>query len=309
MKELWNKEQEARFFSQAKEFANSEQLFYVADDGSHYAYWPKSYKGTKTTLQSRNAFIGNYTEKWTADLLKDFIQSRGYYVVQGAKCNEIGLIERSPADLAVCQTKSIYQKPEDIILIIEVKMSIVWNWQLITKDGDEKLICIGNYKTHQGNPGLLRSDTMLKAIGKSINIRVSSTKSSRIPILILGNTPITNNYYDKVDHLKLSGVIQGFWSVNPNPLAESGATQGLWSVKHDILDDIEGNIKSTNRLGFYRFDTHEELLIRLNELLQEEGEFFSGMRTRKELGEIIEIADRETSYEKKAQRFLELLKE
>ena len=47
----------------------------------------------------------------------------------------------------------------------------------------------------------------------------------------------------------------------------------------------------------------------LNELLQEEKEFFSGIRTRRELGEIIEIANREDSYEKKAQRFLDLIKE
>ena len=47
-------------------------------------------------------------------------------------------------------------------------MSIVWNWEY--KVGDSEIIilkCIGNYKTHQGNPGLLRSDSMLKAIGKS----------------------------------------------------------------------------------------------------------------------------------------------
>ena len=42
---------------------------------------------------------------------------------------------------------------------------------------------------------------MLKAIGKSINIRVSGYDASRIPIIILGNTPITESYISKVDHL------------------------------------------------------------------------------------------------------------
>lgn len=293
MKELWNKEQEVRFFTQARKSAEVEQLFYRADDGRYYAYWPKSYKGTKTTLQSRNAPIGKFTEKWCADLFQDFAQSKGCYVVQGAICDELGLSNRSPADLAICRTADVNQEPEDINLIIEVKMSLVWNWELREKNNEEALVCIGDYRTHQGNPGLLRSDTVLKAIGKSINIRVSSPKALRIPILILGNTPVTSNYYEKVDYLKSSGVVQGFWSVNPNPLDTSN----------------KENIKSTKRSGFIRFDTHEELLSKLNELLQEEREFFSGMRTRKELGEIIEIANRETSYEKKAQRFLDLLKE
>ena len=75
-------------------------------------------------------------------------------------------------------------------------MSIVWNWEL---QGGKTLSCIGDYKTHQGNPGLLRSDSMLKGIGKSINIRVSSFQAATIPIIVMGNTPITNSYYPKVD--------------------------------------------------------------------------------------------------------------
>ena len=72
------------------------------------------------------------------------------------------------------------------------KTSIAWNWDYYPLTNELK--CIGDYTTHKGNPGLLRSDTMLKAIGKSINVRVSSFKSSKIPIVILGNTPITRSY-------------------------------------------------------------------------------------------------------------------
>ncbi len=291
MKELWSKEQEIKFFTEARRFAAPEQLFYLSDDNRYYSYWPKSYKGSKSTLQARNTLIGNYTERWAADLLSEFAQSKGCYVVQGAVCSEIGLPKISSADVAICKTKNVYQRVEDILLIIEVKMSVVWNWELKIKDNEEEVVCLGDYRTHQGNPGLLRSDTMLKAIGKSLNVRVSSLKASKIPIIVLGNTPITSNYYEKVDHLRRCGVIQEFWSVNPKPLDNNGE-----------------NVKTTEGLGFCRFDTYGELLGKLGELFGEEREFFSSMRTKDELGKFIEIANRETTYEKKAERFLTLIR-
>ncbi len=192
--------------------------------------------------------------------------------------------------MAICKTKDKIQKSHSILLIIEVKMSIVWNWELRVDGGKYNVDCIGDYKTHQGNPGLLRSDTMLKAIGKGINVRVSGYEASRIPIIILGNTPITNMYYKKVDHLKRCGVIQGFWSVNPKP-----------------LDGDKENIKGTPLKGFIRFDDTSELRQEALELLKGEREYFSGMQTKEELGQIIEIAAREDTYEKKAQKFLNLI--
>jgi hypothetical protein len=85
---------------------------------------------------------------------------------------------------------------------------------------------------------------MLKAIGKSINIRTFSQAAKHIPIIIIGNTPITKNYYEKVDHLKMSGIIQGIWSLNPYP-----------------LDRVAGkdNLKKTKGKGFLRFDCLNEL--------------------------------------------------
>jgi len=41
---------------------------------------------------------------------------------------------------------------------------------------------------------------------------------------------------------------------------------------------------------------------------KEEREFFSSMQTKTELGRIIEIANRESSYEKKAEKFLTLIR-
>jgi len=177
-------------------------------------------------------------------------------------------------------------------MIFEVKMSVVWNWEFVSKGKAAfDLACLGDYRTHQGNPSLLRSDTLLKAIGKSINIRVSSFSASNIPIIIIGNTPVTKSYYKKVDHLKKNGIIQGFWSVNPNPLDNDGE-----------------NIKNTPSNGFYRFDDYRELDKAALNLLKEEREFFSSMQTKKRLGEIIEIANRESTYEAKAKAFLELLR-
>lgn len=288
--DLWFRDNEKNFFIKSLEFAASEQLFYVTGDKKYLAYWPKNYNGAKTTLQSRNSLIGSYTEKWATDLFGDIAKMVGGYSVQGVISNEIGLTNQSPADVAICKTKEIIQKPENILIIVEVKMSVVWNWEFTP--ATKNLICIGDFRTHQGNPGLLRSDTMLKAIGKSINIRVSSFSASKIPIIIVGNTPITKSYYEKVDHLKRNGIIQGFWSINPKPLDNDGE-----------------NIKSTPYNGFHRFDKYEELKQNTLNLLKEEREFFSSMQTRKKLGAIIEIANKETAYEAKAQKFLELLRQ
>jgi hypothetical protein len=289
MEKLWNKEVEKRFFKESSKFATFEQLFYVNDLNKYIAYWTKGYTGKKSTLQSRNSLIGSFTEKWTTDLIQEIVKPMGFFAVQGAICDEIALTNMSPADVVISKQNSIKQNPENILAIIEVKMSIVWNWEF-RQNGE--IVCIGDYKTHQGNPGLLRSDSMLKAIGKSINIRVSSFKASKIPIIIMGNTPIAASYYSKVDHLKLAGIIQGFWSINPQP-----------------LDNYGENIKKTEKHGFYRYDSFDELKASIDILLSEKRNFFSSMKSNKELGQIIELANRENTYEKKAEVFLRLLNE
>lgn len=292
MPELWTKEKEIEFFMNSRKFATTEQLFYVSDDDQYFAYWPKTYRGVKNTLQSRNSLIGNFTEKFSVDLLQNFANKHSWFAVQGIVCDEIGLSRLSNADVAICKTKETNQKPENILILFEVKMSIVWNWKLINNNGEEELVCLGDYKTHKGNPGLLRSDSMLKAIGKSINIRVSDYAASRIPIIILGNTPITQSYCKKVDFLNKAGIIQGFWSVNPKPLDNDG-----------------DNIKETDKGGFYRMDSYNELESHLENLLEEPKEFFSSMKSKKGLGRIIEIANQESDIEKKAQKFLELIRD
>lgn len=292
MKHLWTKEKEIEFFTESRKFATPEQLFYVSDEKKYFAYWPKSYIGEKSTLQSRNSLIGSFTEKYSVDLLQEFASKRDWFAVQGVVCEQIGLTRQSSADVAICRSKNILQKPENILMIFEVKMSIVWNWELIRVGNREEIVCLGDYKSHQGNPGLLRSDSMLKAIGKSINIRVSDYSASRIPIIILGNTPIAASYHKKVDFLKNAGIIQGFWSINSAP-----------------LDDNGENIKRTTKDGFIRMDSYKEFENTLEQLNTEPTEFFSSMKSKKELGKIIEIASKESDIEKKAEKFLSLIRE
>lgn len=285
MPSLWNTNVEKEFFESSLRLTTKEQLFYKTTDGRYLAYWPTNYNGKKDTLQSRNSFIGNFTEKWVVDLLSEFAKSKGLFALQGVVCEELELTKKSPADVAFCKTNNINQRPENIVAIFEVKMSIVWNWEY--KSGT--LLVVGDYSKHSGNPGMLRSDSMLKAIGKSIGIRVSGKKASVIPIIVLGNTPITDHYKNKVDHLKDSGVIQGFWSINPNPINGTPT------------------IKNTPKNGFIRMNSYDELITNLKILLEVQLSYASFMKSKKELGSIIEIANREIDLEKKGEKFLELI--
>ena len=288
MQNLWDQEVERSFFRKAMQgFASPEQLFYLTDDDRFLAYWPRNYTGKKSTLQSRNSLIGQFTEVWINELIQSCVKDQNLFAVQGAVCEEIELTGRSPADVVIARKKNTHLNPEDIVVIFEVKMSVVWNWEL---KGDE-LICLGDYKTHQGNPGLLRSDSMLKAIGKAINIRVSSHHASTIPVIVIGNTPITDNYLGKVDHLKTAGITQGFWSINPRPL------------------DEQNTLKATNGKGFMRFDTYESLQRSVVELLSMPMNFFSGMKSEEELGKLIESANNASTYQQKGERFLKLLQD
>ena len=286
MLNLWNQEVEKSFFEkEINSFASPEQLFYLTDDNRFLAYWPKGYKGKKSTLQSRNTPIGQFTEAWISELIQNCVEVQNLFAVQGAVCEEIGLTGKSPADVVIARKKNTHLNPEDIIVIFEVKMSVVWNWEL---EGD-KLICLGDYQTHQGIPGLLRSDSMLKAIGKAINIRVSSHRASTIPIIVIGNTPITDSYLGKVDHLKTAGITQGFWSINPKPL------------------DNQDTLETTNRKGFMRFNTYESFQSSVVELLSMPMNFFSGMKSKEELGRLIESANSASTYQQKGEKFLKLL--
>jgi hypothetical protein len=284
---LWNKDCEKKIFMKSLEITTAEKLFYNVNK-SFMAYWPKSYKGTASTLQSRNSYIGNFTEKWVTELISKVLP-KNLYAVNGVECEDLGLTSQSTADVVISKNNSKIQNSNDILAIFEVKMSIVWNW----KFDNSELKCLGDYKTHKGNPSLLRSDSMLKAIGKSINIRTSGEAAKCIPIIIIGNSPITKNYYRKIDHLKMFGIIQNIWSLNPSPL--------------DKFNDID-NLKETEGKGFLRLDSIKELKHCIKDLLRYELNFFSSMKTKEEIGKYITIAYKESTDEKKAIKFLSLLR-
>lgn len=284
---FWDTNTEIQFFQEAlKNFASPEQVFYRLDS-DYYAYVPKGDSGQNQTLQSRNSLIGQFTERWAKSLFEPIANKMGLYAVNNVVCEEIGLSNRSDADLAFCTTDESNQKPENIRLIFEVKMSIVSNYKYDKANGVEY---VGDYKTHKGNPSLLRSDSMLKAIGKSINVRVSGYASTKIPIVILGNSPINKSYVKKVDFLKNAGVIQGFWSLHPSP------TESIY-------------IHKTTELGFRTIDDLNVLNQVVQELANKDLNFFSSMLPKETLGQIITEANTETDEIKKAEKFLELIKQ
>lgn len=284
---LWNKNVELQFFKKSlRDFASPEKLFYKLGS-SYYAYIPKNEKGKGDTLQSRNSLIGQFTEKWTKEIFSPIAKKFGLYAVNGVVCDEIGLSKKSNADLAICKTDEVFQEPDNIKLLFEIKMSIISNYRFLKPN---KISLLGDYKTHKGNPSLLRSDSMLKAIGKSINIRVSGIESSRIPIVILGNSPIMNSYIQKVDFLKTSGVIQGFWSLNPKP------------TKTNF-------IKKTPNLGFQTINNFKSLYDLMDELTNRDMNYFSSMISKVKLGEYIRIANHEKDDESKAEKFLKMIRD
>ena len=123
---LWNKETEQDFFYETlQRGVKPEQLFYRTTDHRYLAYWPKDYHGKKATLQSRNAFIGEFTERWVEHLLQPLADQIGAFAKRGVICPQFGLTKRSPADVAIVRQDQPTVDPEDIALIGEVKMSIV----------------------------------------------------------------------------------------------------------------------------------------------------------------------------------------
>jgi len=137
---------------------------------------------------------------------------------------------------------------------------------------------------------------MLKAIGKGINIKVSSTKAFKIPYIVLGNTPIRGTYLKKVDFLKVGGVVQGFWSLNPDPLPNNQR-----STKY--------NLEETDKSGFIRIDESDYLRNRIVDLTESDSEFFSSMMSKGNLGKLIELANMEKTYSAKAEKFLQSLRD
>ena len=281
---MWSRQDELDFFRYAINLSSIENLM-VNVKGKYYAFQPKNTEAKVSTPQSRNSFVGSTTEKWCKNLFSQIARQNGLYAVNGVVCEEIGLSRQSSADMAFCTSESTFQIPENIKLIFEIKMGIVNNYLYSDVDFE---FC-GDYTTHKGNPSLLRSDSMLKAIGKSINLRVDSSRAKKIPIIILGNSPITTSYVKKVDCLKQSGVIQKFISLYPNPTNQNF-------------------IRESPERGFETFGSMEKIEEYISQILNSNLNYFSSMMSNKDLGRIISIANSESTDELKGQRFIEMLK-
>lgn len=283
---LWNNDTEIHFFREAlKNFASPAQLFYKLQSG-YFAYIPKGIDAEGRTLQSRNSLIGQFTEKWCKSFFEPIAQQLGLYAVNSVVCDDLGLTRQTSADLAFCTTNDTIQKADNIKLLFEIKMSVVSNYKYDEANGVQ---LIGDYKSHKGQPSLMRSDSMLKAIGKSINIRVSGIASTKIPVIVLGNSPITDSYLKKVDFLKTSGVIQGFLSLNPTPTTSSFSL-------------------SSPKSGFQTVTNEAQVFDYCKEFVTNDMNYFSSMLSKQKLGELITIAGKEANDIAKAEKFLTLIR-
>ena len=140
---LWNNQIEIQFFKEAlKNFASPEKLFYKLKSG-YFAYVPKGCDAEGKTLQSRNSLIGQFTEKWCKKLFEPIAKDLKLHAINGVICEEIGLSRQSNADLAFCTTNDTMQKPQNIKIIFEIKMSVVSNYKFLQPDTIE---FVGDYK-------------------------------------------------------------------------------------------------------------------------------------------------------------------
>ncbi len=275
------------FLGKGKDFSEKKLFYWI--DNKYLAYIPKNIKSPGHTLQSRNSLIGQFTEKWCQQLLSSIARKFDLYAVNNVICPEAGLSKKSSADIAFCRSDKQQQKCQDIKVIFEIKMSILSNYEF---DKTEKIVkWIGDYTTHKGNPSLLRSDSMLKAIGKLISIRVANPGARNIPLVVLGNSPITKHYEKKVDSLKSLGIIQGFLSLNPSVPSKTEV------------------IKNTPKKGFQTIENKEDLEKFLGNLIHSHKIYFSAMVMKGKLGQIISKSNREKNIEGKAEKFLQLIEE
>jgi len=270
---FWDKDIEKKFFRDSLKISSLEKIFYKINE-KYLAYIPKKVN-FHSTLQSRNALIGNFTEKWVKDFLTPIAKENNLYCINGVICEELGLNNKTPADIAFCKTNEKIQKQENIKAIFEVKMSIVNNYEY----DNGKIKFIGDLTTHKGNPSLLRSDSVLKAIGKCVNIRLKNTKNF-IPLFVLGNTYISKHYQKDVDLLKQRGIIQGFINLYPS----------ITPCK----------ILNTPFRGFLTFFKYEELKSYLINFLNKDIVYISKAISKNKLKSLIKVD---------VERFLSLLKE
>lgn len=252
-----------------------------------------------STPNGRNRPISNYTEEFAKNVIEKALDNANYnnYIAKrDVICDELGLNSRSEADIAIVvddNRKGRVYKPEEIKLIFEVKMSLVWNWE----PNDQNVPVVdADYDNHEGRPSIYRTDSILKAIGKGTILR-SYIDSHKIPYLVIGNCPPPRGYIDKIDGLSDIGILQKFISINPNPLIV------------DKSDAEDRDPKTTEKMGYLRIDDLDELSELLIKYLEIEQVFLGKMISLNNLGRIITEIDLTKSYELIGQEFYNKLRE
>lgn len=239
--------------------------------------------------QARNVPVSTFTEIYAREVMQAAIDK--YYkgtlfVERGVQCDELSLTDGSGADLAIVKRQGqATLNAEDIVVVMEVKMSLVWNWKL----GEDKPS--SDFYQHNGRPSLSRTDSLLKAIGKGAIFR-STEKSRRIPYLVIGNCPPPEGYYAKIDGAVRSGLVQKFISLTPKPVLSGPPMR---------------NPKETSGGGFLRIDSMDELATFLKSVIDGKGVYLGRMVDRKELGEKLKALDSNGPSEEVADRFIEAL--
>lgn len=253
-----------------------------------------------STPQGRNSSISSYAENFLLKLIQGILKNHGLHdmkVKRSVICDELDLNSSSSADLAIVDSTVVGRvaRADQIRMIIEVKMSLIWNWETEkeTSDKRNKFSIVADYDRHIGRPSIYRTDSILKAIGKAAILR-SHLESASIPYLVVGNCPPPYGYSNKIDGSVKTGIVQRFISVTPKPLVVDP-------------DDEEGrrDPKETADQGYLRIDSEKELAILIKEYLENERLFIAGMLKKKEFGKLITELDLEQEHAKIAEQLFQ----
>lgn len=247
-----------------------------------------------SAFNQRNAIVADVTERFALDLFRHAIDtsrqlSGRYYVKRNVICPQLELRSATAADMAILNQDLEGPVPvEAIKCILEVKMSIIWNW--VEANNTEP---VADYDAHAGRPSIYRTDSILKAIGKAAITR-SCSGSETIPFVVIGNTPPPPNYRDKVDGTVKAGLIQKWISLTPNPI-----------VVEPNRSPTRRNPKET--IGFLRIDGISKLQEVLETILTTQWQYVGAMVEAKKIGAIIKKLDLSRTAEEIGHEFLSQL--
>jgi hypothetical protein len=264
---LWSPSVEKELLERLVTLFPVSTLFYFTEEGRWLFYWEKGYKGKKYTLQQRNSLIGKMGEKWFLSILER-VGGEGWEIVHNWRGEGYGLPRGSEGDIVLL----VGGVPK---IVFEVKISFLWNWEYIPKEGRVRRV----EGKHLGVPSLLRSDSFLKGIGKGVKIKVSP-EGRKIGYWLIGNTPIGKRGMETLPRIINSGIIDKVVSVGP----KMGEGDGLTFISRE-----------------------EEFKELITEEIKVEKFFFGKRYSLKEIGEIVEKANRGKTLPEKGKLFLELI--